>query len=223
MNWCFCMDLPTISEILIRRGRKICPSRDIRSLFGNRYLAVLSRLINAGWLLPIKGMRGIYYVRDPDERLKKFRKLDSLEIAIRVLNLVLGKEWYFGRITALSLSGSIEQDVSVYYILNKKLSRKISSEIFGKMVFVKTGARMGKSCAIMAKKHRGLGYRVCAPERNAADYIYAHVHGHAGKEQIRRFCRTYSVSKLALVAVISGCFPQKSAKKMLAVANGAVK
>jgi hypothetical protein len=125
-----------ISEVLIKRDKKICTSSDIRKIFKANYLVTISRLINSKWLLPIKNFKGFYYVCDTEERQKGFRKLDGLEILVRTLNILFGDEWYFGRISSLALSGNIDQAISVYYVFNKKLSKEIKSKIMGMVIFV---------------------------------------------------------------------------------------
>jgi hypothetical protein len=134
------MDNVTISEVLIKRNKRICASKDIAEITSKKdYLRALSSLINTKWIVPV-GFRGIYYVKDPEERSRSFLKLDNFQILNKVLNIVFGNEWYFGRITSLSLSGRIHQPVSTYYILNRKFSRTFTSDILGKIVLMKTSA-----------------------------------------------------------------------------------
>lgn len=212
------MDVALVSEVLIKRGKKVCTSKDIAG-FGGSYLALLSRMINSRWLLPIKRFRGVYYVFDYEERARRFRKLDSFEILVRVLNAVLGREWYFGRVTALSLSGLIDQPSSVYYVFNKKFSKTIESNIFGKIVFVKTAAEIAASCGLETKKHQGAEYTLCTTARHFADCVYACVHGHADKEQAREFYARYPVPDATLLRMLLKCYPKRSAVRMLAVAR----
>jgi len=119
-----------ISEILIRRGKRVCTSKDISEMFPDSYLSVISNLINTKWITPIKGFRGIYYVSDPDEKVRSYFKTDSFQILVMVLKSVLGSEWYFGKMSAISLLGLIHQPVSVYYVINKLHSKSIDSNIF---------------------------------------------------------------------------------------------
>ena len=210
-----CLDGAQISEVLIKRGKRVCTSKDISGIFQGSYLALISRLINTGWLIPIKGFRGVYYVTDPDEKLKSYLKTDNFQILIIVLNRLLGQDWYFGKTTAASLLGQAHQPVSTYYVLNNKQSRHVSSNITGKIVLVKTSAEITGSCGMVTKKYNDETYRVCTSERNLADYLYMYIHGHASREQISKMMLECDLEKTR--QIITKCYPKNSAKKMIAL------
>ncbi|MFH1221866.1 MAG: hypothetical protein V1492_02140 [Candidatus Micrarchaeota archaeon] len=213
------MDSALVSEVLIKTGKRVCSSRDIAGISKTEYLKAITKLINTKWIYPLEGFKGIYYVLDSEEREGQFLKLDSFTVLIRALNIYLGNQWYFGRITALSLSGLINQPVSTYYILNKKHSKEIVSSIFGKVVFVKTTADIIHSCGLTKVKYQGIEYQLCGTERNMADYLYSYVHGHANKEQLIELYRRYKISKEKLIEISLRCYPKRSAIKMLAFAK----
>ncbi len=218
------MDNATISEILIKRNKKICTTKDISDIVPKgRHLPVISALINRKWIIPMYGFKGVYYVLDPEERIRSHLKLNSFHILIKVLNTVLGNEWYFGRITALSLLGLIHQPVSIYYVVNKRFSRRFTSKIFGEIVLVKSSAELNKSCGILTKRYKGDKYRICTIERNAADYAYFYVHGHANKEQLSNICKNYFPDKKKLIDLVTKCYPKKSAIKMKTSIKEAIK
>lgn len=102
-----------LSEILIKRYGKICTSGDFQELFGNGYLSQISKMTNSGWIVPLGVFKGVYYIVDPDEREKNTFRMDSFQILINALNRAIGREWYFGKVTALHLLGVIHQPVSV--------------------------------------------------------------------------------------------------------------
>lgn len=205
-----------ISEILLKRGKRICTSADIRELVGKSYLSAISNLTNTRWIIPLDGFRGVYFVRDPEERLRSFFKLDSFSVLALVLNSALGNHWYFGRITALSLTGLIHQPVSTYYVVNKKASRQFDSPIFGRVVLLKTSSKIAVACGVTAKQHKGIKFNLCTLERNVADYLYLYVHGHAGISQVETLLN-YGPDKRKIRKIISSCYPGRSAKKMLSV------
>lgn len=209
------MDCPDVSEILLKRGKRVCTSKDVRAIVGGRYLPWLSRLINTRWLVPIKGFRGVYYVRDPEEKIRSFLKLDSFSVLILVLNTVFGRGWYFGRTSALSISGFIQQPVSTYYVFNERINKKVDSPIFGKAVLSKTVAKINDACGIITKAYAGVPYNVCSPERNIADCLFLHVHGHADISQVKNLLG-YGWNARKTKCIVSSCYPASSAKKMLA-------
>lgn len=208
------MDPADIPEILLKRKKRVCASKDIHELIGADYLSAISNLINTRWLVPLKGFRGIYYVRDPEERLRSFFKLDSFSILGMTLNNAFGSSWCFGRITALSLAGLIHQPVLTYYVINKKVNRKFDSPIFGRVVLLKTASKISGACGIITKAYKKIPYNVCTLERNVADYLYLYVHGHAGIDQIEKLM-SYGPNKSKIRDIISSCYPARSAKKML--------
>ncbi|MFH1306032.1 MAG: hypothetical protein ABIH83_00040 [Candidatus Micrarchaeota archaeon] len=210
------MNTVDVPEILLKRGKRICTSQDVREIVGKNYLPWISKLINTRWLMPLKGFRGVYYVLDPEERTRSFLKLDALALLASALNVGFGRNWYFGRVSALSLSGFIHQPVSVYYVLNSRVSRRIDSPIFGKVALLKTAAKITGGCGIISNKHKGIAYNICTLERGIADCLYLHVHGHGGMEQARNMLGGYGCSKKKIRAIILSCYPRHSAKKMLA-------
>ncbi|MEW5955466.1 MAG: hypothetical protein AB1626_02930, partial [Candidatus Micrarchaeota archaeon] len=157
------MEAVDISEVLLKGGKRVCASADIRELAGRDYLSTLSNLINTRWLVPLKGLKGVYYVRDPEERVKSFFKLDSFSILASALNTALGSQWYFGRLTALSLAGFIHQPVSTYYVVNKKISRRFDSPIFGGVVLLKTAAKIAGACGRSPQPPPGGGLKLWGP------------------------------------------------------------
>jgi len=211
------VDCPDVSEILLKRGKRVCTSGDVRAIVGGRYLPWLSRLINTHWLVPIRGFRGVYYVRDPEEKIRSFLKLDSFSVLILVLNTAFGRSWYFGRTSALSISGLIHQPVSTYYVFNERANKKVDSPIFGKVVLSKTVAKLNgpPNCGIIARKYAGVPYNVCSPERNIADCLFLYVHGHADMSQVKNLLG-YEGNERKTKSIVSSCYPARSAKKMLA-------
>lgn len=218
------MDAAVISEVLLKRNKKICTSKDILAISSKgKYLSLLSKLINGKWIIPIERFRGVYYVVDPEERLKSYLKLSNFQILIKVLNTVLGNEWYFGRMSALNMLGLIHQPVLTYYIINKKFSRRFTSKMFGRVLLVKSSAKIINSCGVLTKKYNGDSYKVCTIERNLADYLYFYVHGHSDKEQIKNLYKNYSPNKKKVMDIVGRCYPKRSAIKMKTIIEKVVK
>lgn len=184
-----------------------------------KYLTTIARLLNTNWIARIQGFRGLYYVLDSEERQKEFYKLDNFQILIKALITRFGTEWYFGRITAASLSGLINQPVSTYYIINKKTSKTIDSKLFGKLVLIKISGNFGKIYGITANEYRGTQYFISSTERNLSDYLYLYVHGYAEKEQIKALYNGSSglIDKSKVIELIFKCYPRRSALKMISV------
>ncbi|MEW5995990.1 MAG: hypothetical protein AB1657_00135 [Candidatus Micrarchaeota archaeon] len=171
-------------------------------------------MINTRWITPVGGFRGVYYVSDPEERQRRFFRMNSFGILIATLNRVLGDNWYFGRITAISLSGLMHQPVSTYYVINQKFSRSFESKIFGKVVLVKASAKMAGACGIIERKYGNKTYRICSLERNIADYIYLYVHGHSEGGYVTNLLMNYPPDKAKVEDIIIKCYPRNSAIKM---------
>lgn len=214
-----------ISEILLRRGGKICTSADIRDIAKEKYIYEIGRLTGSRWIVPIKGFKGVYYVQEPDERERGFYKIRGFPVLLGVFNAVFGRDWYFGGVSALSLLGLTHQPLSVNYVFNSKYSKTIESAFFGKVVLVKTSASMGRMCGIVTKEYLGTPYRVSGLERNLADYLYLHVHGHASREHISKLYINHksSIDRDSVVEIIFRCYPKKSAMKMMSVLRGVAK
>lgn len=202
-------------EVLIKRNKKVCSSKDLLSLFGKDYINLISRMTKTKWLIPLNIFRGVYYVVEPDERSKNILKMSSFRILIMVLNKKLGRDWYFGRLTALHLLGIIHQPVSIYYVFNKKNSKTVESKLFGKVVFTKTSAKITNSCGVKQKEYQKEPYNLSTTERTVADYLYLYVHGHVNKKLLRRTCSVLFPDQSRLRKTILGCYPKKSAIKML--------
>lgn len=209
------MDVTDVSEILLKRGKRVCTSGDVKDIVKGRYLAWLANLVNTRWLMPLRGFKGIYYVRDPEERIRSFLKMDGFAVLSSALNSLFGRNWYFGRVTALSLLGIIHQPVSIYYVLNGRTNRQFNSPVFGKVVLLKTAAKMEDArCGIIAVEQNGVTCNVCSPERNLADYLYLYVHGHADMPRIKNLTGGGFDGKRVRTIILT-CYPSHSAKKML--------
>jgi len=206
-----------VSDILVKRCGKVCTSNDIREIFGSGCFGRISRMINSGWILPLKVFKGTYYVLDSDEREKEIFKMDGFEILAIVLNISLGKEWYFGKMTALHLMGAVHQPVSISYVMNKKYRKSAKSEILGDLVFSKTSLPIGAGCGIEKWNYRGASYRVSTPERTMIDYIQSYLQGHVARQELTRIRPLISVDKCEAERIISRCHRESSAKKIKSV------
>lgn len=206
------LDAKTLTEILIKNKKKVCTSKDIFEISGEKSMKMLSNLINSNRIKPIKKFRGVYYVLDPDEREKKYLKEGNFAILCRCLNTVLGNQWYFGRISAIYLLGIINQPVSEYCVFNRKYSKSIESDMLGKVILIKTAAKM--EIGITRKDYQGIPYNVSSIERTVADYIYLHLNGKVTKEEMERSLK-YEISKESLLKAIMSGYSDKAAVKMM--------
>ena len=206
-----------LSEILIKRHGKICTSSDFQELFGNDYLSPISRMTNSGWIVPLKVFRGVYYILDPDEREKNTFGMDGFQILIIVLNGALGKEWYFGRMTALHLLGIVHQPVSVSYALNKRYRKSARSKVLGEVVFSKTSLPITVSCGIENREYRGASYSISNPERTMIDYIRSYLQGHTTRDELGRINSLLFADKNEMRRMISRCHRNVLAERVESV------
>lgn len=141
------------------------------------------------------------------------------QILIRVLSIRFGDEWYFGRVTALSLSGVIHQPVSTYYVINKHRSKVIDSKLFGKVVLIKISANTGKPYGVLEQSYRGIPYYLSSIQRNLTDYLYLYTHGHADLDQIKDIYMNYRgmMNQDDLLELMYKCYQKNSAIKMVFV------
>lgn len=194
-----------LSELLIKRHGKICTSSDLQELFGNGYLSQISRMTNSGWIVPLGLFRGMYYVLDPAEREKNSFGMDGFQILIIALNRALGREWYFGRMTALHLLGIVHQPVSVSYIMNRKYRKSVSAKVLGEVVFSKTSLLITASCGIENREYRGVSYSISNPERTMIDYIGSYLQGHTTRDEIVSISSLLSADKNEMRVILSRC------------------
>jgi len=194
-----------VCEILIKRHGKVCTSGDLRELFGNEYLSLISRMTKSGWIVPLRIARGLYYVLGPGERERGSLGMDGFQILILALNRALGREWYFGRMTALHLLGVVHQPVSVSYVLNRKHRRSAGSEVLGDVVFLKTSLPITSSCGIESREYHGAHYSISSPERTMMDYVSSYLQGHTTREELVRISSMLSPDEKKMRALASQC------------------
>lgn len=96
-----------VYNALLSRSERVVTSDDIRKVakdFKMNPRAGLDGLIRNGALEPVL-FKGIYYVRNRDERELRTIQEDPLRIIARACNVRIGRDWYFGLATALKLAG----------------------------------------------------------------------------------------------------------------------
>ncbi len=125
-------------------------------------------LSRAGVLAPV-AFKGVYYLRNREERDLKTIKEDPLVIVAHACNLRLGKNWYFGLATALQLSGLLnQQTLTAMTVISKKRVSGSKSAIAGMNLAFKQLAGVPYNKLI---RTRG-PIRYSDPARTILDYAY---------------------------------------------------
>jgi len=96
-----------VYNVLLSRFERVVSSDDIKktaTAFQMDPRAALVTLTRNGALEPVV-FRGVYYVRNRNERDLRTIQEDPFRIIARACNMRLGKGWYFGLATALKLAG----------------------------------------------------------------------------------------------------------------------
>jgi len=177
-----------VYNVLLERNSaaktKVVSTDDIRA--ASKFLkleasTVLPSLIRSGVIEPVI-FKGIYYVRDREERDLKKIKADPLETIAEACNIRLGETWYFGLATALKLSGEWEQQtLTTATVISKKRVQRSKTSFAGMAVEFKQlssvpfGEQVQKDGAIRYSK----------PPRTILDYFYFSARNSESKEYAR--------------------------------------
>ncbi len=176
------MKTPLIWKKLLVEGRKVVLSEDIHQLArrldkGDR--RSLFYLQEHGYITRI--LRGIYYVRSPDERERDFYKWSIYEMVAEALKIKGVKRWYFGLETALKFNGMTHEYFAVNYVITDSYwASKAISILDSKFQFYKWNAEHFKFGIIKKDKLRysdkektilDLAYRAHRKKRRQS-YVY---------------------------------------------------
>ena len=96
-----------VYSALLSRFERVVSSSDVKKVaaaFQMDSRAALVALSRNGALVPVV-FRGIYYVRNRNERDLRTIEEDPFRILARACDMKLGRKWYFGLSTALKLAG----------------------------------------------------------------------------------------------------------------------
>ncbi|MEK6953720.1 MAG: hypothetical protein AABX01_01835 [Candidatus Micrarchaeota archaeon] len=163
-------DAGRVHNVLLSRPSRVISSNEVKRVcraVGVKYKTALAGLTRAKVIVPVV-FKGIYYVRDRDERdLETIRK-DALDSVAQACALKLGKDWYFGLATALFLSGIWGQQAltTITVISKRRIQRK--SRFAGMNVEFRQLAGVPFSLQVSRKGH----IRFSEPSRTVLDYAY---------------------------------------------------
>jgi predicted transcriptional regulator of viral defense system len=149
--------------------KNIIVSDDLKSycsILKMEYLDAIKYLIRHKYLHRI--MRGIFY--NPSIRERKMGGFDITyrEAIVKALEIKGVNDWYFGLETALKLNNLTHEFFVVDYILNDKISRRKSLEVFGnKIKFVKVKPKL---CKLGIKKLKYMKFSDV--EKTILDFVY---------------------------------------------------
>jgi len=119
-----------VYNVLLSRFDRVISSDDIKktaATFQMNPRAALVTLTRSGALEPVV-FKGVYYVRNRNERDLHTIEEDPLRILARACNMRLGKDWYFGLATALKLAGVWrQQSLTTITIITKMRVRSKAS------------------------------------------------------------------------------------------------
>lgn len=115
-------------EIVIRefslKGKRIITSEDLKEIclkYNFDFDNTKKLLLNKGYLITI--FRGIYYLRDYNERKTGVIKYSSSELLAEGLRIKEIKNWYFGLNTALKLLNLTHEVFTVNHVINDRFNR----------------------------------------------------------------------------------------------------
>ncbi len=99
-------------------GRRIVTSAEIREMarnLGKNEWGSLDYLQKHGYIYRI--LKGIFYVRSPEERERGFFQLSVYEMVSKALKIKGVRNWYFGLETALKLNNMTHEYFTVNYVI----------------------------------------------------------------------------------------------------------
>jgi len=143
------------------------------------YDIAIRHLVPRGYLVRI--LKGIFYVKSPEELELARTKYNHLELVAKGLELKKVKNWYFGLHTALKLNNMTHEAFAVEDVINDKLFRANPFTIAGyKFKF----SRLSPSLLDFGITKAENGVRYSDPEKTILDFIYIWRYNGIPKEKI---------------------------------------
>lgn len=120
-----------VYNVLLERNDQVLETKEIRAaceLLKLDFTTVLVGLTRAEVLEPVV-FKGVYYVRNREEKDLKTVKGDPLEVVAKACNLRLKAGWYYGLSSALKILGAWDQQTlaSLTVISKKRVNRANAS------------------------------------------------------------------------------------------------
>ncbi len=157
---------------LVVEGHRFTTSSDIQEMarkLGNNPKRSLRYLQEHGYIYRI--LRGIFYVKSPEERERGFFEYSVYEMVIEALKIKGVKNWYFGLETALKMNNMTHEYFTVNYVITDLYrTTKVINILDTKFHFLK---RCQKYFKFGIRKQNGLRYS--DKEKTVLDIIYKRV------------------------------------------------
>ncbi|MBU1197644.1 hypothetical protein KJ765_03970 [Candidatus Micrarchaeota archaeon] len=173
-----------IYNILLSRHDRVVSSDHIRTackVSGVEFSTAQAGLARAEAIVPVV-FRGVYYVKDREERDLGTIKEEAINVVARACNLKLKKNWYFGLATALKVGGISEQQTqTTITVITKKRIRGYRKAFAGMNIEFKQLSGVPFDYHIRKKGH----IRFSDPSRTIVDYAYFG----ARNEKMREFVK----------------------------------
>ncbi|MDG6220352.1 MAG: hypothetical protein QCI38_02755 [Candidatus Thermoplasmatota archaeon] len=112
------METPAVWKKLLIDGRRMASSEEVRSLareIGKNEWRSVKYLQEHGYLVRI--LRGIFYVRSPDEIERGMYDASIFEMVSMALDMKRVKRWYYGMETALKLNYMTHEYYNIEYVI----------------------------------------------------------------------------------------------------------
>ena len=175
-----------VYNALLERGDNVIATKEIKGvckLLKIGFNAAFAGLTRRNALVPVV-FKGVYYLKNREERDLGTIKEDPLSIVARACNLKLGGDWYFGLATALQLAGLWEQQTltTITVITKKRVSGHAEKKVAGMNVEFKQLAKVRFDKLV---KQKGV-MRYSDPARTIVDYAYFT----ARSKQSREYAKT---------------------------------
>jgi predicted transcriptional regulator of viral defense system len=174
------MESSLIWKKLNFQNNRIVTSLEIKGLakeIGNNEERAIAYLQEEGYIVRI--LRGIFYVRTPDEKMRKGLDRSLFELVGMAIGKKGVKEWYFGLDTALRLNGMTHEYHDITHVLTDSFRTTKPIMIDGsRFSFVRRNKRF---FGFGMKEEKN--YHYSDPERTILDIAYyAYLHGKNIKE-----------------------------------------
>jgi predicted transcriptional regulator of viral defense system len=163
------MKTPIIWKKLIIGKRRMTTSAEIRKLsrrVGKDGQRSLRYLQEHGYICRV--LRGIFYVKSPEEREREFFELSVYEMVSKALGMKGVKDWYFGLETALKLNNMTQEYFTVDFVITDSYRTTKVIDLLGKRFQFLRRAEKHFKFGILRKK----GLRYSDREKTVLDMVY---------------------------------------------------
>ncbi len=163
------MKTSMIWKKLVVDNQRIITSNEILDMskkLGKEYPRSLSYLQENGYIFRI--LRGIFYVKSPEERERGFFQDSVYEMVSNALNLKGVENWYFGLETALKLNNMTQEYFTINYVITDSYrTTKVIQILNSSFQFLKWNRKYFEFGIVKSN-----GLRFSDKEKTVLDLIY---------------------------------------------------